>query len=152
MRLVVQRVSEASVTIDGEISGEIGNGLLVLAAVHTHDDQKLLRWAADKVMKLRIFEDENGKMNRSVTDTGGEILIVSQFTLYGDVRKGTRPSFINSAPPDKAEQLYDRFVEYMENNFSGKVATGKFAAMMQVKLINDGPVTIIIERENTPDS
>ncbi len=152
MRLVVQRVSSATVKINGEISGRIGPGLLVLAAVHQHDDMKTLKWAADKMMKLRIFEDEDGKMNRSVTDTGGGILIVSQFTLYGDVRKGTRPSFIESAPPDKAETLYDAFVDYTRSTFKGPVGTGRFAAMMEVELVNDGPVTIIIEKENSPES
>lgn len=151
MRLVVQRVSSASVTIEGKIAGQIGPGLLVLAAVHQSDSEAEAEWAADKMMRLRIFPDDQGKMNRSVQDTGGRILIVSQFTLYGDVRKGTRPSFIASAQPDKAEALYDYFVSYTRANFAGKVETGEFAAMMQVELVNDGPVTIIIDREKNPD-
>lgn len=146
MRLVVQRVSSASVTIDGEINGAISKGLVVLAAVHRDDDITTIKWAADKVMKLRIFEDEDGKMNRSVADVGGGLLIISQFTLYGDARKGTRPSFIESAPPEKAEQLYDEFVAYTKSKFGGPVETGIFAAMMDVALVNDGPVTIIIDK------
>ncbi|MCH8558137.1 MAG: D-tyrosyl-tRNA(Tyr) deacylase [Balneolia bacterium] len=147
MRLVVQRVSSASVAIDGKTNGSIDKGLVVLAAVHRDDDIATVKWAADKMMKLRIFEDEDGKMNRSVTDVGGGLLLISQFTLYGDARKGTRPSFIESAPPEKAEQLYDEFVSYTKAKFSGSVETGVFAAMMDVSLVNDGPVTIIIEKQ-----
>lgn len=146
MRLVVQRVSSASVTINGKTAGETGPGLLVLAAVHHSDSKAEVEWAADKMMKLRIFPDEDGRMNRSVQDAGGDILIVSQFTLYGDVRKGTRPSFIESARPELAEELYDHFVAYTKKEFGGKVETGEFAAMMQVSLVNDGPVTLIIDR------
>lgn len=146
MRLVVQRVSSASVTIDGKISGKIGPGLLVFAAVHHTDTEAEIEWAVSKMVRLRIFQDDQGKMNKSVYDTKGSILIVSQFTLYGDVRKGTRPSFIESAPPDKAERLYDYFVSYTRSVFLGTVETGEFAAMMQVELVNDGPVTIIIDR------
>lgn len=151
MRLVVQRVSSASVTIEGKISGQIGPGLLVLAAVHQADSRAEAEWAADKMVRLRIFTDDQGKMNRSVQDTEGSILIVSQFTLYGDVRKGTRPSFIASAQPEKAEELYDYFVNYTRSKFSGIVETGEFAAMMQVSLVNDGPVTIIIDREKNSE-
>lgn len=147
MRLVVQRVSSASVAIDGKTNGSIDKGLVVLAAVHRDDDIATIRWAADKMMKLRIFEDEYGKMNRSVADVGGGLLLISQFTLYGDARKGTRPSFIESAPPEKAKQLYDEFVSYTKTKFAGSVETGVFAAMMQVSLVNDGPVTIIIEKQ-----
>lgn len=147
MRLVVQRVSSASVAIDGKTNGSIDKGLVVLAAVHRDDDIATIRWAADKMMKLRIFEDEDGKMNRSVADVGGGLLLISQFTLYSDARKGTRPSFIESAPPEKAKQLYDEFVSYTKTKFEGPVETGVFAAMMQVSLVNDGPVTIIIEKQ-----
>jgi len=146
MRLVVQRVSEASVSIDGKLHGAINRGLLVLAGIHKDDDAAKLKWASEKMMKLRIFEDEEGKMNRSVADIGGGLLLISQFTLYGDVRKGTRPSFIESARPEQAEQLYDEFVAHTRQQFAGPVETGLFAAMMQVSLVNDGPVTIIIDK------
>lgn len=146
MRAVVQRVSEASVTVDGEITGKIGKGLLVLAAVHTDDSWDQVQWVADKIARLRIFEDDDGKMNRSVEDVNGEVLIVSQFTLYGDVRKGTRPSFITSARPEKAEPMYEKMVEYLRESYPMNVETGKFAAMMDVALVNDGPVTIIVEK------
>jgi len=146
MRAVVQRVSEASVTVDGKITGKTGTGLLVLLGIHQNDTEDKLKWMADKICKLRIFSDDDGKMNRSVTDIEGGILVVSQFTLYGDVRKGTRPSFIESAPPDMAEKMYDNFVDYLKTNSGLNVQTGVFAAMMDVSLINDGPVTIIIEK------
>jgi len=146
MRAVIQRVSEASVTVDGKISGEIEQGLLVLLAIHKDDTDQQLQWIADKITKLRIFQDDEGKMNRSVQDVKGGILVVSQFTLYGDVRKGTRPSFIESAPPEKAENMYDDFVRYLKETSGVKIETGIFAAMMDVKLTNDGPVTIILEK------
>ena len=146
MRAVVQRASEASVSVDGSVTGKIGKGLMILVAVHRDDDSDQMKWVADKCRRLRIFEDDAGKMNRSVEDIGGEILLVSQFTLYGEVKKGTRPSFISSAGPEKAEQLYNDMISYMDNNMPGKIKTGMFAAKMDVSLINDGPVTIIIER------
>lgn len=146
MRAVVQRVSEASVTVEGEITGKTGAGLLVLLGIHQNDTEDKLIWMADKICKLRIFSDEEGKMNRSVTDVNGGILVVSQFTLYGDVRKGTRPSFIESAPPDMAEAMYDKFVDYLKKNSGLEIQTGVFAAMMDVRLLNDGPVTIILEK------
>ncbi len=146
MRAVVQRVKEASVKVDGEITGSITKGLLVLLAVHRDDTVDQLVWVAEKLRKLRIFEDEDGKMNRSVEDVDGGILLVSQFTLYGELKKGTRPSFTSSAGPEKAVQMYDRMVSLLEESLPGKVATGVFAAKMDVSLINDGPVTIIIER------
>ncbi|MCH8567713.1 MAG: D-tyrosyl-tRNA(Tyr) deacylase [Balneolales bacterium] len=148
MKLVIQRVSEAKVEIDGRISGAIGPGLMVLLAIHKNDEEEQLKWLANKLVKLRIFHDDEGKMNRSVADTGGGILVISQFTLYGDARKGTRPGFTESAPPEKAEALYDAFVAYVKTIFSGSVQTGEFAAMMDVSLINSGPVTIILEKEN----
>ncbi len=146
MRAVVQRVSEASVEVDGETTGAIQQGLLVLLAVHEEDTRKQLEWVADKVAKLRVFQDDQDKMNLSVSDVGGAILVVSQFTLYGSVKKGTRPSFIESAHPDKAEAMYEEFVEYLRSNYDIPVETGKFAAMMDVKLVNDGPVTLIVEK------
>ncbi len=146
MRAVVQRVSEASVTVDGKITGSIREGLLVLIAVHREDTDDQLRWMAEKLRKLRIFEDEDGKMNRSVEDVGGGILLVSQFTLYGELKKGTRPSFTGSAGPEKAEQMYDRLADLLKESLPGRVGTGIFAAKMEVSLVNDGPVTIIVER------
>lgn len=146
MRAVVQRVSEASVTVDGKVTGRIRNGLLVLLAIHREDTDEQLRWMADKCRKLRIFEDDQGKMNRSVEDINGGILLVSQFTLYGELKKGTRPSFINSAGPEKAEAMYDGMVSLLEESMPGKIQTGVFAAKMDVALVNDGPVTVIVER------
>jgi len=146
MRAVVQRVSEASVTVDGKVTGTIGKGLLVLLAVHHDDTDEQLRWMAEKLRKLRIFEDDEGKMNRSVEDVDGGMLIVSQFTLYGELKKGTRPSFTASAGPEKAEQIYDRMVALLEEAMPGKIQAGIFAAKMDVSLVNDGPVTIIVER------
>ncbi len=146
MRAVVQRVSEASVKVDGRITGSIRKGLLVLIAVHNNDTDDQLRWVSDKCRRLRIFEDDEGKMNRSVEDVDGEVLLVSQFTLYGEVKKGTRPSFIASAGPEKAEAMYQQMVAHLEQSMPGKVKTGIFAAKMEVSLVNDGPVTIIVER------
>lgn len=148
MKAVVQRVTSASVKVEDEITGKINQGLLLLVAVHKDDEVKEMQWVADKVAKLRIFEDDEGKMNRSLLDTGGELLVVSQFTLYGDVKKGTRPSFIDSARPEKAEELYEKMVSYFKNTYALNVETGRFAAMMEVALINDGPVTLIIEKNN----
>ncbi|MDG5767018.1 D-aminoacyl-tRNA deacylase [Balneolales bacterium ANBcel1] len=146
MRAVVQRVSEASVKVDGAVKGKIGRGLLILVAVHREDGEEQTAWVADKCRRLRIFEDEDGKMNRSVEDVGGEILVVSQFTLYGEVKKGTRPSFISSAGPDKGNDFYERMVRNLETAMPGRVQTGVFGAKMDVSLVNDGPVTIIVER------
>lgn len=146
MRAVIQRVSEASVTVDGVVTGAIGQGLLVLLGIHTNDTDEQSKWIANKITRLRVFQDEQQKMNRSVQDVKGGILVVSQFTLYGDVKKGTRPSFIESAPPEKAEKMYDDFVHYLKSSTDLKVETGVFGAMMDVKLTNDGPVTIILEK------
>lgn len=146
MRAVVQRVSNASVEINDATAGNIGEGLLVLLGVSNRDTEKDVQFMADKVINLRIFADKDDKMNLSVKDTGGEILVVSQFTLYGDCRKGRRPSYNDAAVPEKAQELYNDFVNTIKE--SGlQVATGKFQAMMQVSLVNDGPVTILLDSE-----
>ncbi|HET8655929.1 MAG TPA: D-aminoacyl-tRNA deacylase [Longimicrobiaceae bacterium] len=145
MRVVLQRVSRARVTVEGGVTGEIGRGLLLLVGFRDGDDEETLRWMADKVLGLRIFPDEEGKMNRSVEEVGGGVLIVSQFTLYGDARKGRRPSFVEAARPEVAIPLYERFLEIVAA--SGRpVASGRFGAMMEVELVNDGPVTLALER------
>ena len=144
MRVVVQRVAHASVTIDGDIVGHIGRGLLILVGIQASDGSTEISFLADKLVNLRIFPDDDDKMNRSLLDIGGELLVVSQFTLYGDCRKGRRPSFIDAAGPDHAIPIYERFVEQLRA--SGlKVETGRFGANMQVDLRNDGPVTLIID-------
>lgn len=146
MRVVLQRVSRARVTVDGRVTGEIGRGYLLLAGFRADDDEDRLRWMADKVVGLRLFPDAEGKMNLSLEEVGGGVLIVSQFTLYGDARKGRRPSFVEAAPPEVAIPLYERFVELMRERLPGRVATGEFGAMMDVELVNEGPVTLILER------
>lgn len=145
MRTVVQRVKSASVAIDGNTVGSIKNGLLIFVGIKTDDTREKAEWMADKIKKLRIFEDDNGKMNLSAQDLGFGYLVVSQFTLYGDCKKGTRPSFIEAAMPDVAVPLYEYFVELMKIGTSN-VQTGKFGADMSVSIENDGPVTMIIER------
>lgn len=145
MRLVIQRVREASVTVDGTITGEIGPGLLVLAGCAPTDDEAALSWMVRKLVNLRIFSDENGQMNLSVRDVGGQVLVVSQFTLLADARKGNRPSYIGAAPPAVAEPLYQRFVALVAQELGQPVATGIFGGDMQVRLLNDGPVTIILD-------
>jgi len=142
----VQRVSSARVEIDGEVAGSIGRGLLVLLGVGQGDSEKQAHWLADKIAGLRIFEDDAGKMNLSVEEVGGSALVVSQFTLYGDCRKGRRPSFTGAAPPEEADRLYQVFVERLKER-GLPVATGVFQAMMQVHLVNDGPVTVVVETE-----
>lgn len=146
MKVVVQRVKEASVTVGNEITGAIENGLLLLVGIHEDDTNDQLTWMCEKILKLRIFEDEDGKMNRSVSDVEGGILVVSQFTLYGDAKKGTRPSFIAAARPEKAEPMYNQMIEYFKTNSSLTIQGGKFGAMMDVHLINNGPVTLILEK------
>ncbi len=144
MRAVVQRVTRASVTVNGNVIGEIGNGLVVLLGIARDDTKVEAAYLVDKIAALRIFEDEDGKMNLSVKDVDGGLLIVSQFTLYGDVRRGLRPSWIDAAPTEVAEPLYDFFVRQARSIVSD-VATGSFRAMMQVELVNDGPVTILLD-------
>lgn len=146
MRVVVQRVKKASVTVNNEITGAIKKGLLLLVGFHQDDTKEHIKWMCDKILKLRIFEDENDKMNLSVSDVEGAILVVSQFTLYADSRKGTRPSFIEAARPDKAEPMYEEMIRYFNEHSDLNVQTGKFGAMMEVNLINDGPVTLILEK------
>ena len=146
MRIVLQRVSEASVTVEGEVVSEIGPGLLLLVGVAAGDGEAQADWLAEKVAGLRVFNDEEEKMNLSVRDVGGEVLAVSQFTLLADTRKGKRPSFVRAAPPEEAEPLFDHFCERLRASGVGTVETGSFGAMMQVALVNDGPVTIVLER------
>ncbi len=144
MRSVLQRVKSAKVSIDGEVVGKIGTGLLVLLGVCDEDTDKDLVYLADKITGLRIFEDSDEKMNLSLEDIGGELLVVSQFTLYGDCRKGRRPSFTSAGNPEYANSMYEKFVEYLKGKgFS--VKTGRFGADMQVELINDGPVTMLLD-------
>jgi D-tyrosyl-tRNA(Tyr) deacylase len=145
MRAVVQRVSRARVVIDGETAGEIGRGLLVLLGITHTDTPQAAAWLADKVVGLRIFNDADGKMNLGVTDVGGGVLVVSQFTLYGDCQKGRRPSFIDAARPETAIPLYEAFINAVKA-LGVPVATGVFGANMSVELINEGPVTVIVER------
>ena len=145
MRAVVQRVSRAGVTIGERVSGRIGRGVLVLVGFTQGDEDAAVDWVAEKIINLRIFPDTEGKMNRSVQDVGGGILVVSQFTLYGDVQRGRRPSFIEAAPPEIAIPLYERFISSLKGS-GCEVQTGEFGAMMSVDLINDGPVTLLIER------
>ena len=146
MRAVIQRVNNASVTINSAITGKIGRGLVVLLGIHADDTDKDLQWMADKTAALRIFEDNNGKMNLSLEDIGGEMLIISQFTLYGDCRKGRRPGYSNAAPPQIAEPLYHQFIEEIKRK-QIQVATGTFGAAMAVNLVNDGPVTLLLDSQ-----
>ena len=146
MRVVLQRVSSASVKVAGEVVGEISKGLLLLVGFSPADDVEVLRWMADKVVGLRVFPDADGKMNRSLADVDAELLVVSQFTLYGDVNKGRRPSFVHAAHPDRAIPLYEQFVSMLETRVTSRVQTGEFGAEMDVALVNDGPVTLILDR------
>lgn len=148
MRAVVQRVSRAKVSVNGTVIGEIAAGLLVLLGVGEGDHSNDADYLADKIAGLRIFEDENGKMNRSVVEHSGEILVVSQFTLYGDARRGRRPSFDAAAPPEKARDLYEYFVERLRR-MGLRCETGKFQEMMSVELVNEGPVTILLDSAKT---
>ena len=146
MKIVLQRVNKAEVIVEKKIVGKISRGLLLFLGVTHTDTENEIKYLMDKVSNLRIFEDENGKMNRSVLDISGEILVVSQFTLYGDTKKGRRPGFDKAAKPDIAEKLYEQFVEIMKERTSLKVETGIFGASMEVNLSNDGPVTFILEK------
>jgi D-aminoacyl-tRNA deacylase len=145
VRVVVQRASRAAVRVDGQTVGSIGRGFVVLAGFAPADTEVALRWMAEKIVGLRVFADAEGKMNLALADVGGSLLVISQFTLYGDAQKGRRPSFIDAAPPAVAEPLYETFVT-MLRELGVKVETGTFGAMMDVELVNDGPVTLILER------
>ncbi len=147
MRIVVQRVARASVAVGGEVVGKTGPGLLVLVGFRVGDDRAALDWMASRLVGLRIFADDGGRMNLSVAETGGELLVVSQFTLYGDAAKGRRPSFVRAAPPRLAEPLYDEFLGKLDALLPGRVQRGRFGAAMQVALLNDGPVTLVIDRD-----
>ena len=145
MRILLQRVNYASVKVDGEVKGEITKGVLLFVGITHNDTEKDAAYLAEKIANLRIFEDEDGKMNRSVLDINGEALVISQFTLYGDCRKGRRPGFADAAEPGFADQLYQKFTELLKQQGVAKVANGVFGADMKVKLENDGPVTFIVE-------
>ncbi len=148
MRAVIQRVSEASVSIDGEVRSQIGKGMLILLGIEEADTPRDIEWLSGKIARLRIFDDENGVMNFSVMDTGGDVIVVSQFTLHASTKKGNRPSYIKAARPETAIPLYEQFVKAIETHLGKKVGTGEFGAMMQVSLVNDGPVTIVIDTKN----
>ena len=148
MRAVIQRVSRASVTVAGKEVAGIGRGILLLLGIHHQDGERELAWMVDKVTNLRIFEDDQGKMNLSLLDTGGEMLIVSQFTLYGDCRKGRRPGFSQAARPEQARELYEQFIAAVQDKGIA-TASGTFQAMMDVSLVNDGPVTLLLDSAKT---
>ena len=147
MRTVIQRVKYASVTIDGNLKSKIGKGLLILVGIEDRDTQEDIDWLCKKICALRIFDDENGVMNRSVTDIDGEILVVSQFTLHASTKKGNRPSYIKASKPDFAIPMYEKFCDEMSINLGKQVQTGTFGADMNVELLNDGPVTILIDSQ-----
>ena len=148
MRAVIQRVRRADVMVEDVCTGAIGPGLLVLLGVHAKDTDRDVRWMSDKIIHLRIFDDRQGKMNHSLLDTGGDMLVVSQFTLFGDCRKGRRPSWSRAARPELARELYENFVEIVQSQ-GITVQTGKFQSMMKVSLINDGPVTLLLDSFKT---
>ena len=148
MRVLIQRVKKASVEIDAKVSGKINNGLLLLIGIENEDEESDIVWLCSKIVKLRIFNDENGLMNLSLTDVGGELLVISQFTLHASTKKGNRPSYIKAAHPDKALPIYERFIAVLEKELGAPVQKGKFGANMQVELVNDGPVTILIDSKN----
>lgn len=145
MRAVIQRVTKSTVTIDGTVTASTGQGVLILAGFTGDDTHEDIEWVALKIIRLRIFDDNDGVMNLSVTDINGELMVVSQFTLHARTKKGNRPSYTDAAPPETAIPLYNSFVQILEEALPGRVSTGKFGAMMAVALINDGPVTIIID-------
>ena len=147
MKVVIQRVSKASVTISGQVKAKIAKGLLILLGIEEEDDKSDIQWLVPKIISLRIFNDAEEKMNLSVSDIEGDILVVSQFTLHASTKKGNRPSFIKAARPDKANQLYQEFVKNLSDLYKREIFTGSFGADMKVELINDGPVTIIIDKK-----
>jgi|SRR5699024_3470758 len=146
MKVVLQRVSQASVSVNNERVASIGHGLMLLVGVHEDDSVQEMQWLADKILKLRVFDDKDGKMNLSVQDVEGELLVVPQFTLYGDYEQGNRPSYIKAADPDSANRLYEDMVQYFKTHADLQIKTGKFGAYMDVQLNNDGPVTLVLER------
>ena len=148
MRLVIQRTKRASVTIDEKVKSEIGLGMLVLVGIEDRDSAEDIEWLTNKIINLRIFDDENGVMNKSVKDVGGDILIVSQFTLHASTKKGNRPSYIKAAKPDVSIPMYEQFCSQIKDALGKEIGTGEFGADMKVELINDGPVTIIIDSQN----
>lgn len=148
MRTVTQRVQHASVTIDGQLKSEIGKGLLILVGIEDRDTQEDIEWLAKKIAHLRIFDDENGVMNRSIIESDGTVMIVSQFTLHASTKKGNRPSYIHASKPDIAIPMYEAFCSEMELQLGKQVATGTFGADMKIELVNDGPVTILIDSQN----
>ncbi len=148
MRIVLQRVSEAFVTIEGKVKGSIGWGFLILLGIEAEDNQADIDWLCGKIARLRVFSDDEGKMNRSLEGIGGEVLVISQFTLHASTKKGNRPSYIKAAPPDIAIPLYEAFLKTLEQNLGKPVSSGEFGADMKVALINDGPVTLTIDTKN----
>ena len=148
MRVVAQRVSQSNVKVSGEIIGEINEGLMVLVSFVDEDNDTDLGWMTKKIINLRIFNDDEGKMNRSVQDIGGDILLISQFTLHGSTKKGNRPSFIKAAKPDFANVMYERFIKVLEQSLGKEIQTGEFGGDMKVSLVNDGPTTIIIDSKD----
>jgi len=145
MRAVIQRVSEASITIDGEVVSEINHGMLILLGIEDEDTSEDIVWLSKKIINLRIFDDENGVMNKSLLSENGDVIVVSQFTLYASTKKGNRPSYIKAAKPEISIPLYEHFIHVMEEQLHKRVGTGKFGADMKVALVNDGPVTILID-------
>ncbi|HNP20871.1 MAG TPA: D-aminoacyl-tRNA deacylase [Panacibacter sp.] len=148
MRAVIQRVSEASVTVDNNITGAIGNGLMILVGIEDADNSEDIQWLSSKIVNLRVFNDEHGVMNVSIKDSGGDILLISQFTLHAATKKGNRPSYIKASKPDIAIPLYEKMINQLENDLGKKIYTGIFGADMKVRLLNDGPVTIFIDTKN----
>ena len=148
MRVVIQRVSHAQVEVEGKITGKIGSGLLVLVGIVDEDSSEDIEWLSGKIVNLRVFDDQQGIMNRSVMDIGGDLLVVSQFTLHASTRKGNRPSYIRAAKPEKAIPVYEEFLKHLEKDLGKNVPSGIFGAMMKITLLNDGPVTIIIDSKN----
>ena len=148
MRVVVQRVSQSNVKVSGEVIGEIKEGLMVLVSFIDEDNDTDLDWMTKKIINLRIFNDDEGKMNRSVQDVGGDILLISQFTLHGSTKKGNRPSFIKAAKPDFANVMYEKFIKILEQSLGKRIQTGEFGGDMKVSLVNDGPTTIIIDSKD----
>lgn len=148
MRVVLQRVKEASVTIDNQVKSSIGIGFLILLGIETEDEQEDIDWLAKKIIGMRVFKDENQKMNRSILDIDGELLLISQFTLHAQTKKGNRPSFIRAARPETAIPLYNTFIKTIEALLGKSIGTGEFGADMKIQLINDGPVTIIMDSKN----